>query len=281
LPEHDTKGAAQLSSIEIDLETIRLEWPSPRIAVATLNRPDRLNAMTVRMFGELEALADALDADDDVRVLIMTGAGKAFCAGYDLDDAHELPHLAPMEMLERQEHAARALLAIRTMRIPVIAAVNGAAAGGGFSLALAADIRLASAAAKFNAAMTRIGLSAGDLGISWLLPRIVGPALAAELAYTGRFIFADEAERTGLVNQVTEPEELLDASIALAEQICANSPGGVQLSKRALQANMEITSYAAALELENRGQALLTRTSDMTEALEAFKQKRAPVFTGK
>ncbi|MDT4914070.1 MAG: hypothetical protein QOC66_3198, partial [Pseudonocardiales bacterium] len=241
---------------------------------------DRLNSMTVRMFHELEALAEALDADDAVRVLIVTGAGKAFCAGYDLDDADELAHLAPMKMLERQEYAARALLAVRRMRIPVIAAINGAAAGGGFSLALAADIRIASSTAKFNAAMTRIGLSAGDLGVSWLLPRIVGPALAAELAYTGRFLFADEAERTGLVNKVTEPEQLLDKAIALAELICANSPGGVQLSKRALQANLEIGSYAAALELENRGQALLTRTSDMTEALEAFKQKRTPVFTG-
>jgi enoyl-CoA hydratase/carnithine racemase len=270
-----------MSSTEIDLETIRVHWRQPQIAVATLNRPDRLNSMTVRMFADLEDLAEGLDADDEVRVLILTGAGKAFCAGYDLDDADELAGLAPLEMLERQEHAARALLAVRRMRVPVIAAINGAAAGGGFSLALAADIRVASTAAKFNAAMTRIGLSAGDLGVSWLLPRIVGPALAAELAFTGRFMFADEAERTGLVNGVTAPDQLLDKSIALAEQICANSPGGVQLSKRALQANMEIGSYAAALELENRGQALLTRTSDMTEALEAFKQKRTPIFTGR
>jgi enoyl-CoA hydratase/carnithine racemase len=264
----------------MNLQTIVLDRPQPQLAVATLNRPDRLNAMTVQMFHELEALADELDADDEVRVLILTGAGKAFCAGYDLDDADELATLAPLEMLERQEIAARALLAVRRMRIPVIAAVNGAAAGGGFSLTLAADIRIASTAAKFNAAMTRIGLSAGDLGISWLLPRFVGPALAAELAYTGRFVLPDEALRTGLVNDVVEPAQLLERSTALAEQICANSPGGVQLSKRALQANLEIGSYAAALELENRGQALLTRTSDMTEALEAFKQRRAPSFTG-
>jgi enoyl-CoA hydratase/carnithine racemase len=264
----------------IELETIRVDWPRRQIAVATLNRPERLNAMTVQMFHELDALAVALDADDDVRVVIITGAGKGFCAGYDLDDADELAGLAPLEMLERQELASRSLLAVRRMRVPVIAAINGASAGGGFSLALAADIRIASTAAKFNAAMTRIGLSAGDLGISWLLPRYVGPALAAELAYTGRFVLPDEAERTGLVNAVVEPDDLLDAAIALAEQICANSPGGVQLSKRALHANMEIGSYAAALELENRGQALLTRTTDMTEALEAFKQRRAPSFTG-
>jgi enoyl-CoA hydratase/carnithine racemase len=264
----------------MNLETIQLARSSPQIAVATLNRPDRLNAMTMQMFHELDVLATELDGDDELRVLIITGAGKAFCAGYDLDDADELAGLGALKMLERQEIAARSLLAIRRMRVPVIAAVNGAAAGGGFSLALAADIRIASTAAKFNAAMTRVGLSAGDLGISWLLPRYVGPALAAELAFTGRLVLPEEAERTGLVNAVVEPENLLERATSLAEQICANSPGGVQLSKRALHANMEISSYAAALELENRGQALLTRTSDMSEALAAFKERRAPSFTG-
>jgi enoyl-CoA hydratase/carnithine racemase len=270
-----------MSSAELDLETIRVEWPHNGIVLATLNRPDRYNAMTVTMFRELERLARTMDDDDEVRVLIITGAGKAFCSGYDLDDAEELARLSPMEMMERQEHAARGLVAIRQMRIPVIAAVNGAAAGGGLSLALAADIRVASTAAKFNAAFVRIGLSAGDLGASWLLPRLVGPAVASEIAFTGRLVLADEAERTGLVNKLTEPDELLSEVLAMAELICANSPGGVQLSKRALQANMEVASYAAALELENRGQALLTRTSDMTEALAAFKQKRPPVFTGR
>lgn len=269
-----------MATPDLDLETIALEWVEPRIAVARLNRPERYNAMTVTMFGELEVLARTLDDDDEVRVLIMTGAGKSFCGGYDLDDAEELAGLSPMQMLERQEWAARALLAIRSMRVPVIAAVNGVAAGGGFSLALAADIRIASTEAKFNAAFVRIGMSAGDLGLSWLLPRFVGPAVAAEFCYTGRFMYPDEAERLGVVNAVTELDALMDAAKAMAEQICANSPGGVQLSKRALQANMEIGSYAAALELENRGQALLTRTSDMAEALDAFRARRPPTFTG-
>jgi enoyl-CoA hydratase/carnithine racemase len=262
------------------LETIVLERRSPSIAIATLNRPERLNAMTVQMFYELESLATALDDDDALRVLILTGAGKAFCAGYDLDDADELADLGAIAMLERQEIAARAMCAVRSMRVPVIAAINGASAGGGFSLALAADIRVASTNAKFNAAMTRIGLSAGDLGISWLLPRFVGPALAAEIAYTGRFVLPEEAERLGLVNVVVEPSELIERAVVIAEQISANSPNGVQLSKRALQANLEVGSYAAALELENRGQALLTRTSDMVEALAAFKERRPPNFTG-
>jgi enoyl-CoA hydratase/carnithine racemase len=262
-------------------DTIRLDRPAKGIVVATLNRPDRRNAMTVVMFRELERLAQGLTEDDDLRVLIITGAGTAFCAGYDLDDAQELASLSPMAMLARQESAARALVSIRTIRVPVIAAVNGAAAGGGLSLALAADIRLGSPMAKFNAAFVRIGLSAGDLGASWLLPRIVGPALAAELAYTGRFIDAVEAERVGLLNKVVPAADLLGEAIAMAELICANSPAGVQLSKRALQANMEITSFTAALELENRGQALLTRCEDMPEALDAFKSKRTPQFTGR
>jgi enoyl-CoA hydratase/carnithine racemase len=183
-------------------------------------------------------------------------------------------------MLDLQESAARALSGIRSLRVPVIAAVNGAAAGGGLALALAADIRLASPRATFTAAFVKIGLSAGDLGTSWLLPRLIGPAAAAEFAYTAGKMDATQAERTGLVNRVLPEDELLDAALAMAEQICANSPGGVQMSKRALHANMEVTSYAAALELENRGQALLTRTADMTEALEAFRAGRAPSFRG-
>ena len=265
-----------------DLETIRVSWPTEQIAIATLSRPDHANAMTETMFRELERLADTLDDDDTVRVLVLTGdpAGRTFCAGYDLAAADRLAGLSAMGMVELQETAARGLVAIRSMRIPVIAAVNGAAAGGGMSLALAADIRLGTPATKFNAAFTKIGLSAGDLGASWLLPRYVGPAVAAEVAFTGRQILAQEAERLGLLNRVVEPEALVAAALEMATAICANSPGGVQLSKRALQANMEIGSYAAALELENRGQALLTRTSDMVEALAAFKAKRAPVFTG-
>jgi enoyl-CoA hydratase/carnithine racemase len=188
----------------------------------------------------------------------MTGAGRAFCAGFDLDDADHLAGLAPLGMLARQDTAARSLAAIRGLPIPVIAAVNGAAAGGGFALALAADIRLASPTARFNAAFVRIGLSAGDLGTSWHLTRLVGPGRAAEIAYTGRFVEAEEAERIGLVNRLVPAEQLLDEALAMAAQIASNSPGGVRLSKRALQANLD-TPFSAALELENRGQALLTR----------------------
>lgn len=269
-----------MKSLDTTYETLTLEEAAPGVVVVTLNRPDRFNAMTNTMFAEMEQVALELGGEDELRVVILTGAGRAFCAGYDLADADDLPSLGAIGMLNQQEHAARSLLALRTMRVPLIAAVNGAAAGGGFSLSLAADIRIASTEAKFNAAFVKIGLTAGDLGVSWLLTRLIGPAHASEICFTGRMVLAEEAERLGLVNRVVPADQLLAESLALAAQIVANSPGGVQLSKRALQANLEISSYAAALELENRGQALLTRSSDMPEALAAFKEKRRPVFTG-
>lgn len=268
-------------NLEKRYETLLLATPTEGVVQVTLNRPDRLNAMTVAMFNELESVARAVGDDRDVRVLILTGAGKAFCAGYELDEAEELVSLSALGMLDRQELAARALSAIRAVPVPVIAAVNGPAAGGGMSLTLMADIRLGSPTAKFNAAFVRVGLSAGDLGASWLLPRLIGPAAAAEMGFTGRIVEAEEAERLGLLNRVTGPDDLLDQTLVMASQICANSPGGIRISKRALQANMEVASFAAALELENRGQALLTRCDDMTEALQAFKAKRPPNFSGR
>lgn len=248
------------------------------VVLATLDRPARLNALTVAMFEQLEALAHELERDPDVRVLVITGAGRGFCAGYDLAEAQQLPTLSATQMLDRQETGIRAFAAIRALGVPVVAAVNGPAAGGGLSLALAADIRLAAPEATFTGAFVRIGLSAGDLGASWLLPRLVGPAHAADLAYTGRTIGADEAARMRLVNRVVPDGGVLDAALALAGVIAAQAPAGVRLSKRALQANLEVPSYAAALELENRGQTLLTRTDDMAEALAAFLEKRPATF---
>jgi len=260
--------------------TIALDTPAEGVLVATLNRPDRLNALTVGMFGELERLTRDVTADGTVRVLVLTGAGRGFCAGYDLAEAEELPSLDAVAMLDRQEAGMRTMVALRELRVPVIAAVNGPAAGGGLSLALAADIRLATPAASFTAAFTRIGLSMGDLGASWLLPRVVGPAAAAELAYTGGTVSAEEAFRLRLVNRIVE-DDVVAAAVELGTRIAANSPAGVRLSKRALQANLEVASYAAALELENRGQTLLTRTDDMAEALQAFLEKRPARFSNR
>ncbi len=263
-----------------DLETLTFEPLDGGIGVLRINRPHRMNSQTVRMFTEHGLAARAL-RDSGLRALILTGAGeRAFCAGFDLDELDVITRMGVREFLRFQETATGGIQAIRHLPFPVIAAVHGAATGGGMALALAADIRLVAPTAKFSTAFLKVGLSMGELGTSYNLSRLVGPGRAAEVGYTGRVVGADEAVAIGLANRVVPSERLYDEAVALARLIATNSPGGVRMSKRAIQLNQEITSYAAALELENRGQALLSRTADMAEALAAFKAKREPRFTG-
>ncbi|AZG46613.1 enoyl-CoA hydratase/isomerase family protein [Gordonia insulae] len=264
-----------------DLETLTFEEAEPGIGILRINRPDRMNSQTVTMFHEHLAAGRAL-RDSGLRALILTGAGeRAFCAGFDLDEIHVITEMGVREFLKFQETATGGIQSIRHLPFPVIAALHGPATGGGMALALAADIRLAAPTLKMSAAFVKVGLSMGELGTSYNLARLVGPARAAEIGFTARIVKADEALRTGLVNQVVPSEQLLDEALAMARLIARNSPGGVRMSKRAIQRNTEISSYEAALELENRGQALLTRTDDMPEALAAFKEKRQPEFTGR
>jgi enoyl-CoA hydratase/carnithine racemase len=262
-------------------ETLLVDRPRTGIAVATLNRPDRLNALTFQMFDELARLAADIAADDRVRVLVLTGAGRGFCAGLDLTDAATLPDMTTAAFLDGQEGWSRAITSFRRLPKPVIAAVNGPAAGAGFSLALAADIRIATPAARLSAAYIKIGLTGGDCGSSWMLPRIVGLGHAYEILLTGRLIEADEAARMGLVNRVVPAEDLLTAALDMAALIAANSPLGVRLTKQMVQANVDAPSLEAAVELENRNQTLTAGTQDMAEALAAFLEKRPPAFTGR
>lgn len=263
-----------------DYATLTLERREGGVALVTLDRPARLNAITFQMFEEFAVVCAELAADDGVRVVVLTGAGRAFCAGLDLAEAATLPGMSTVEMMAGQQSWGEAVAGFARLRKPVIAAVNGAAAGAGFSLALAADIRLAAPEARFNAAFVRIGLSGGDCGSSWFLPRVVGLGRASEILLTGRFVGAEEAAGMGLVNRVVPADELLPAAFALAEQIAANTPFGVSLTKQVLAANVDAPSLEAALELENRNQVLATRTQDMAEALTAFREKRPPVFVG-
>jgi enoyl-CoA hydratase len=260
--------------------TLTVERIRPGVVLATLDRPERLNALTFQMFRELRTLADEVAADEGARVLVLTGAGRGFCAGLDLDDAAQLPGMTAAEMLAGQTSWADAIAAFHRMDTPVIAGVNGPAAGAGFSLALAADIRIASPQARFNAAFVRIGLSGGDCGSSYFLPRLVGLARASEILLTGRFVDAAEAAAIGLVSAVVPSEDLLQGALELADRIVANSPLGVALTKQVLAVNADAPSLDAALELENRNQVLATRTADMAEALSAFREKRVPRFTG-
>jgi enoyl-CoA hydratase/carnithine racemase len=263
-----------------DADTIQTDRPVPGVLVATLNRPHRMNALTFGMFGQLQTLCDDVAADDTVRTVILTGAGRAFCAGLDLDDAASLSAMTAAQFLHEQEGWAHAITSFRRLPKPVIAAVNGAAAGAGFSLALAADIRLATPAARFNAAFVKIGLTGGDCGSSWMLPRIVGLGHAYEILLTGRFVDAAEAAGIGLVNRLVAPDDLLPQAITLAETINANSPLGVRLTKQVVQTNVDAPSLEAAIEIENRNQALASRSPDMAEALTAFREKRPPSFAG-
>lgn len=172
------------------------------------------------------------------------------------------------------------ITAFRNLAKPVVAAVNGPAAGAGFGLALAADIRVVSSKASFHPAFVKIGLTGGDVGVSWMLPRIVGLGHASEILLTGRAVDAEHAARIGLANAVVEPEDLLDRAVGHAREIAAHSPFGMRLTKQVLQTNVDTPSLQAALELENRNQVLATRGRDMAEALRAFREKRSPRFTG-
>jgi enoyl-CoA hydratase/carnithine racemase len=261
-------------------ENLLIERAARGVMIATLNRPQQMNALTLSMFGELQRLCDEVADDDQVQALVMTGAGRGFCAGLDLADAARLPAMSVADFLRGQETWANAIAGFRLLPKPVIAAVNGAAAGAGFSLALAADIRLAAPAARFNAAFVKIGLSGGDCGSSWMLPRIVGLGHASDILLTGRFVESDEAARIGLVNRVVPAEQLRQEAVALATSITANSPLGVRLTKQVIQVNVDAPSLQAALEIENRNQALTSRTEDMAEALQAFLERRTPTFSG-
>lgn len=263
-----------------DYTTLMVERAAPGVVVASLNRPDRMNAFTVEMFDEFLVLQQEVDADPDARVLILTGEGRGFCAGLDLSVAGTLPEMPAAEMLEKLERWAAAVTGFSTMRKPVIAAVNGSAAGGGLSLALAADIRIASTRAAFDAAFVRIGLSGGDVGSSWALPRVVGMGRAMEILLTGRRVEVDEALQIGLVTDVVEPEALRARAMEIALQICGNAPVGVALTKHALHQNVD-ASLVAALAVENRNQVIAAHTLDMAEGMAAFREKRAPRFIGR
>jgi len=261
--------------------TLRFEGPRDGVALVTLQRPERLNPISPEMFDELHALCDAVKRDRDIRVLVLTGAGRGFCSGADLSTIAAIADVSLPSFMEFQEHAAAAIVRLKSLSKPVIAAVNGPAAGGGLALALVADIRVAAPEARFNVAPVRIGLSGCDVGLSWLLPRIVGFGHASELMLTGRLIDAHAAARIGLVNHVVPAEELIPKAYALAGEIARNSPFGVRLTKQGLQLNVDAPSLQAAVAVENRNQALAACTEDMSEALSAFRERRQPAFAGR
>jgi 2-(1,2-epoxy-1,2-dihydrophenyl)acetyl-CoA isomerase len=247
-----------------------------RVATITLDRPDALNAMTVPLKESLLRALRAAGRDRSVRAVVLTGAGRAFCAGQDLRERLE-PDAAPLEV-ELRDRYNPIVAAMRDLPKPIVGAINGVAAGAGASFAFACDVRIAADGATFALAFGRVGL-VPDCGATWLLPRLVGPALAAEMALAGRSLTAAEAERIGLVSRVVPGDQLLDAARELAARIAAGSPTAVALTKRALQRSLE-AGWIETLEYEADLQGVAGRTADHAEGIVAFLDKRAPEFTG-
>jgi enoyl-CoA hydratase len=265
------------------MPTVAITRPRDGVALVTLNRPASLNAMNAELIAGLHAAFAHLRGDRSCRVIVLTGAGRAFCAGLDLKEGATPPEAAhlgqPQAGLVVQQAIANLVPTMRCMRQPIIAAVNGAASGGGLALTLAADIRIAARSARFNVAFVRIGLSGCDVGVSWLLPRLIGASRAYELMLTGRFVAADEAKTMGLVLDVVDDGTVVEAALAEAELILANSPFGVQMTKEVMWSQLEIGSLAAGIDLENRTQLLASTAGDMAEAMQAFLEKRPPRYT--
>jgi enoyl-CoA hydratase len=265
------------------MSVIELSSPRPGVTVVTLNRPERLNAMNYELVAGLHAVLDDLKVDRSTRVVILTGEGRGFCSGLDLTGPVRVPGTEDQGTvpagMATQQLIATLVPKMRSLRQPIIAAVNGAAAGGGLALALASDVRLAAPEAKFNVAFVRIGLSGCDIGVSWLLPRLIGASRAFELLLTGRIIDAAEADRIGVVSRVVEDRPVLDAALDVAGEILANSPTGVWMTKEVMWSQLEIGSMQAGIDLENRTQIMTSMTEDMTEAVRAFLEKRPADFS--
>jgi 2-(1,2-epoxy-1,2-dihydrophenyl)acetyl-CoA isomerase len=254
---------------------LRAEVDGP-VATLTLDRPEALNALTVAVKVGLREALVAIAADRSVRVVILTGAGRGFCAGQDLAE-RDLPDAAPLDV-ELRERYNPIIRALRSMGQPVIAAVNGVAAGAGASLAFACDLRIAAAEARFVLAFGKIGL-VPDSGATWFLPRLVGAARAADIALVGDPISAEEALRIGLVSKVVPADELMTEARSLAESLAASAPLALALTKSALERAATI-DLETALEGEAKLQGIAGASTDHAEGLAAFREKRAPRFTG-
>ncbi len=251
------------------------------IATLTLNRPDRLNALGDTLRDDLHDAVLRASGDGEVRVMVITGAGKGFCSGGDVKAMNEAKESrTERPILDKVAPGRdRTLLAMRDAPQPIIAAVNGAAAGAGMNLALGCDIRLASTAARFGETFVKRGLHP-DWGGTYFLPRVVGMAKAAEMIFTGDMIDAAEALRLGFVSALHAPEELMPATYDLARRIAAGPPVAIRLAKRALYHNLD-TDLRGGLEFETFAQNICFETEDAREGIRAFVDKRPPQFKGR
>jgi enoyl-CoA hydratase/carnithine racemase len=252
--------------------------PATSVATITLNRPKRLNALTFDAYTELRDTFRALDGEPGVRAIIITGAGRAFCTGGDVEDIIGALFARDSEgLLEFTRLTGDLILSIRQCRRPVVAALNGTVAGAGAVIAAASDIRIAAESAKIAFLFTRVGLAGADMGAAWLLPRIVGLAHASELLLLGDFITAERAAQIGLYNRVVPAEQLMAEATEIAARLARGPSAALGVTKQALNEEASLTLYSA-IEWEAQAQAALMQKPNFREAYEAFRAKRDPVF---
>jgi enoyl-CoA hydratase len=259
------------------MSVVAIDKVSSAISTITLNRPERLNAMTFELVGELHDALDAVAADPDCKVVILTGAGRAFCAGLDLRDFGRPPALGEHPRINKaiDGQAFMSNLTVHLRQTPqiVIAAVRGAAFGGGLAIACGCDVRIAAESARFCSAFIRTGLTGTDIGISYLLPQLIGASRAADLIFSGREVSAAAAERMGLVSEVVPDEELLPAAMAYADMVAAHTHTGLVLTKEVLWHNVDSTSMQAAIAIENRNQSLAMNSPEVKEHMQEYSRR--------
>ena len=262
---------------------VEITTPQPHVRLITLNRPERLNAMSIDLVIELNTAFEACGADNDCSVIILTGAGRAFCSGLDLKDYGVIPNIDGLQVGQIAQRSmryySRLIPTMRRLPQPIIAAVNGVAYGGGLCLSLGAELRMASASAEFNSTGIVNGLTSTELGVSYLLPRLIGAAHSNDILLTGRVVDAVDALRMGLVSQVVPDDELMNAVGEVAERMCGFSSYGLAMTKDVIWANLETSSLDAAIEIEDRNQLMLGFTENLPEAIRAFDQRRPPIYT--
>lgn len=254
-----------------------LTYPRPEIAVVTLNRPEKLNALSRDLVESLHSTIDGIAASDEVRVVVLTGAGRGFCSGLDLTDAGSIGAGSGLEFprsgMRWQERIADLTAKIHRLRQPVIAAVNGPAYGGGLGIAAACDIRVASESARFCTQFIKLGLGGCDIGVSYTLPRIIGAGPAFDMILTARVVDSAEALRLGLVTRLSDDAALVDDALAIAETLCGYGEFGLESTKQVLWANLDAGSLEAALHVENRSQILASSGGAVARFSEEFRHR--------
>ncbi len=266
-------------------QTLLIEKEGP-VDWVTLNRPEQLNTLNGQMVTDLLDYFGALYFDRETRIVVLRGAGRAFCAGLDIKEsasqrqASDNAPRGPSAGLLGQRRISEIVMRMRRCQQPIISLVHGPACGGGFAMALASDIRIAGESARMNAAFIRIGLSACDIGVSYFLPRLVGVSVASELMLTGRFINAQRSLATGLVSEVVPDDQLAAAVRPYLDEMLTTTPIGLRLTKECLNMSVDAQGLEAAIAMEDRNQVLCSQSEDFREGMAAFLEKRAPIYHG-